>query len=254
MKEKKYLLVLNSGSSSLKFSLFEIKGKSVAKEYISGQVARSHQGCDFNYHLGLKHKKIHYTSTFSVKTAWHYVHDLLAKLNIVYVGFRVVHGGEDFKETVKINQEVLQKIAKYNQLAPLHNPPARELIDLARQTWPRLKMAASFDTAWYSSMAPEQYLYALPWKYYSQHGIRKYGFHGLSHERCLELAAQKSQKSPRQLEIISCQLGSGNSVSWYARGQVIDTSMGYGPNEGLIMSTRSGDLSPDVILYLAEPS
>ncbi len=252
MSDQKYLLVLNAGSGSLKFSLFSFQGKRVAELAGSGKVSRTHNGCDFVYNFGNKEKKFHFSHTFTIKSAWHYLHDLLVHYNIVYVGFRVVHGGEEFRQTVPVDKEVLQKIAKYNNLAPLHNPPALELIKLAKATWPRLKMAVSFDTAWYKDLPPEVYLYPLPRRFYREHKIRKYGFHGLSHEQAVEFASSQLKKPLNKLEVITCHLGSGNSISWFARGAVRDTSMGFSPNEGLMMSTRSGDLPPDVVLYLAE--
>ncbi|PWB38967.1 MAG: hypothetical protein C3F02_00990 [Parcubacteria group bacterium] len=251
MNASKYLLVLNAGSSSLKFSLFSYQGRKIGELVGSGMISHTHNGCDFSYTFNQKEKKFHFSHAFSIKGAWKYLHDVLVKYNIVYVGFRVVHGGEELRQTAKIDADLLLKIAKYNNLAPLHNPPAIELIKLAKATWPRLKMAASFDTAWYKDLTPEIYLYAIPREYYSQHKIRKYGFHGLSHEQSVEYAASKLKKPLNKLEVISCHLGSGNSLSWFARGQVKDTSMGFSPNEGLVMSTRSGDLPPDLVLFLA---
>ncbi len=244
----KYLLVLNAGSSSVKFSVFTFT-KTIGKEVLSGSVNKT-RGSDLIYKLKGKTKKIHYSSPFSIKTAWHYVHDLLVEYNIVYIGFRVVHGGEEFNKTTKINKQLLTKISKYNKLAPLHNPASLEIIKLAKRTWPRLKMSASFDTAWYKDMKPEYYLYSLPLKYYNTHKIRKYGFHGLSHQLATEYASQKLKKPLNKLTAITCHLGSGSSITWYDK-QVKDTSMGFSPNEGLTMATRTGDLPADVVLYLA---
>lgn len=243
---KKSLLVLNAGSSSLKFAVFQFESKKLGKELISGSVSKSNQGCDLEY----QKKKIHYLHSFSIKTAWQYVHDLLVEYNIVYVGFRMVHGGEEFVKTTKVTKEFLKKIEPYNKLAPLHNPASLELIKLVKRTWPRLKMSVSFDTAWYKDMEPVNYLYSLPLKYYTKYGIRKYGFHGLSHEMATKLTAQKLKKSLKKLNIITCHLGAGSSITWYKEGRVIDTSMGYSPNDGVTMATRSGDLPADIILYL----
>lgn len=252
MTDKKYLLVLNAGSSSLKFSVFEFNQKILGDEFMSGGVTKNGSACDLVYKIKNREKRFHYSHSFSIKTAWHYLHDVLATSNIVYVGFRMVHGGTEFTQTVKIDKDFIQKISKYSQLAPLHNPPAMELIKLAKATWPRLKMSVSFDTAWYQGMKPENFIYPIPLKYYHSHGLRKYGFHGLSHEMAAEFAAKKLKKSLSRLEVVTCHLGSGNSITWFARGRVIDTSMGFSPNEGLLMSTRSGDLPPDVVLFLAE--
>lgn len=252
MKEKSYILVLNAGSSSLKFSLFNIDKNKLGNLFAEGKITRKQAGCDLAHNLGGKEKKFHLSDSFSIKMAWTYFHDLLSKINIIYVGFRVVHGGGQFNKTVKIDKNVLASLAKFNDLAPLHNPPALELIKLVQHTWPRLKMAASFDTAWYKDLKPEVYLYAIPLKYYKELQIRKYGFHGLSHEMAVEQAAAKLKKAINKVEIISCHLGSGSSISWFDRGQVRDTSMGFTANEGLVMSTRSGDLPPDVAFYLMD--
>lgn len=243
---KKHLLILNPGSSSLKFAVFEVDKK--LKEKLSGNISLVNNKTVLTY----KRNKVNFSTGFNLKAWWSYVEDLLEKYDIKYVGFRMVHGGEEFTDTVKINKQFLQKIKKYNKLAPLHNPVALELINLVKDAYPDAKMSASFDTAWYKNLKPEAYLYSLPLKYYKKEHIRKYGFHGLSHEAASEFAAKKLRKPLKNLSLITCHLGSGASVTWLEKGKVKDTSMGFSPNEGLTMSTRSGDLPASIVFYLAE--
>jgi len=246
----KHLLVLNGGSSSLKFAVFEVF-KTLTKTQVSKQILNGSISLQGNKSvLKYKNKTINYQTSYNLKNWWQYILELLNDFDIKYVGFRVVHGGEEFSDTVSINSEFLQKIKKYNKLAPLHNPITLELIKLVKNTWPRTKMAASFDTAWYHNLPATAYLYSLPITYYKKYHIRKYGFHGLSHESATNYVARILNKPVNKLKLITCHLGSGGSISWYLDGQVKDTSMGFSPNEGLTMSTRSGDLPPSVIFYL----
>ncbi|PLX25349.1 hypothetical protein C0580_02590 [Candidatus Parcubacteria bacterium] len=250
---KKHLLILNPGSSSLKFAVFEVDTRRIArqeklKEKLSGSLSLVNNKTVLTY----KKNKVNFSTGFNIKSWWSYVEDLLEKYEIKYIGFRMVHGGEEFTDTVKINNQFLQKIKKYNKLAPLHNPVALELINLVKDTYPDAKMSASFDTAWYKSLKPEAYLYSLPLKYYKKEHIRKYGFHGLSHEAASEFAAKKLKKPFKNLSLITCHLGSGASVTWVEKGRVKDTSMGFSPNEGLTMSTRSGDVPASIVFYIAE--
>jgi len=249
---KKHLLVLNNGSSSLKFSVFEVftlaKKQKLGRQVLSGSISKHKDKSVLIY----KNKKINYQAPYSIKNWWHYIYDLIKDFDIQYVGFRMVHGGEEFVETTKIDNSFLKNIRKYNKLAPLHNPASLELIHLVKDTWPRIKIAASFDTAWYKDLPASAYLYSLPISYYKKYQIRKYGFHGLSHQAATNYAAKALNKKIGKLKLITCHLGSGGSITWYIDGQVKDTTMGFSPNEGLTMSTRSGDLPPSVVFYLAE--
>ena len=250
---KKHLLVLNGGSSSLKFTVFEV-GKRLGKQILDGSISLHGEISVLKYkktRLVARQETINYQSGYNLKNWWIYILDLLKDYDIRYIGFRMVHGGEEFTDTIKINNSFLKKIAKYNKLAPLHNPITLELMKLVRQTWPRVKMSVSFDTSWHSGLKPEAYLYSLPISFYKKHHIRKYGFHGLSHEAATNYTAKLLNKKINKLKLITCHLGSGGSITWYLDGQVKDTSMGFSPNEGLTMSTRSGDLPPSVVLYLA---
>ncbi|MFA6308088.1 MAG: acetate/propionate family kinase [Patescibacteria group bacterium] len=243
---KKHLLVLNAGSSSIKFAVFEVANQ-INKSVLNGSLTLK----DDKSILVYKNKRINYQSSYNLKNWWHYIYELIKDYEIKYVGFRMVHGGEEFSDTVVVNKDFINKIKKYNKLAPLHNPMTIELMKLVKETLPRTKMAASFDTAWYHSLPAVAYLYSLPIAYYKKYHIRKYGFHGLSHEAATNYAAKILDKKINKLNLITCHLGSGGSITWYVDGKVKDTSMGFSPNEGLTMSTRSGDIPPSVVFYLA---
>ena len=245
----RHLLVLNNGSSSLKFAVFAVD-KKLSKQVLSGSFSLLGNKSVLSYKLGLKKFKINYQSAYDLSAWWKNLIPVLAKFDISYLGFRMVHGGEEFIDTAKIDNNFLNKIKKYKSLAPLHNPYTLELIDLAKKTWPRAKMAVSFDTAWYKDMPIAAYLYSIPIKYYQNCAIRKYGFHGLSHEAATIYVAKILGKKLSELKLITCHLGSGSSLTWYMDGKVKDTTMGFSPNEGLTMATRSGDLPASIIFYL----
>lgn len=252
MTKVKHLLVLNPGSSSLKFSVFEIKEKNVGPLVFSGLIVEQGNRSVLFYQARGQKQKINYSVGRNLKAWWQYIHDLLKDFDIDFVGIRVVHGGELYTNTVKVDRQFLANISQFNQLAPLHNPQSITLIKLVQATWPRTKIAASFDTAWYKDLAPEAYLYSLPLKYYQKHKIRKYGFHGLSHEIATDFAAKKLRLPLSQLSVITCHLGAGASITWYLKGKVKDTTMGFSPNEGLTMATRAGDVPASIALYLAQ--
>ena len=230
----------------MKFAVFEIDRG--LKERLSGGISL----IDNKSVLTYKKTRVNFSTGFNLKNWWGYIEDLLEEFDIRYVGFRMVHGGGEFTNTIKVDKKFLQRIKKYNKLAPLHNPVALELMNIVKDTWPSVKLSVSFDTAWYKGLRPEAYLYSLPLKYYQKDHIRKYGFHGLSHEAATEFAAKKLKKNIKKLNIITCHLGSGASITWYINGKVRDTSMGFSPNEGLTMATRSGDLPASVVFYLAQ--
>jgi acetate kinase len=244
---KKYLLILNAGSSSLKFAVFAVD-KTLGKEVLSGSISLLAGKSVLTYGK----TRINIATGYNLKTWWSYLEEVLEDYNISYVGFRMVHGGEEFTNTVKVNKQFFSKISKYNNLAPLHNPASLKLMKLVKDTWPRIKMSASFDTAWYQNLKPEVYLYSLPSKYYKQNKIRKYGFHGLSHEMATKYAAKVLHKKINKFKTVTCHLGSGSSLTWYMDGKVKDTTMGFSPNEGLTMSTRSGDIPASIVFFLAD--
>lgn len=214
------ILIINSGSTSLKYKLFNINNP---KEEKSGYIQNI--GEDIK-----DHKE-------ALEIALKEINDLD---QIKLVGHRVVHGGDEFKETTEINSENLGKLEKYNDLAPLHNPANLMGIKAALNLLPNVPNYACFDTAFYKDLEEKAYKYAIPEKY----KVRRYGFHGLSHQ-CV-VNKHKSSGS----KIISCHLGGGCSITASLDGKAIDTSMGFTPMEGLIMMSRSGDIDPGVITYL----
>ncbi|MFH1226232.1 MAG: acetate/propionate family kinase, partial [bacterium] len=165
-------------------------------------------------------------------------------------GHRVVHGGEEFIKPTLITPSVLNRLAKYNQLAPLHNPVNLACLKVCQQELRGVKNIAVFDTAFYQTVPDYIYLYALPLEYYQKYKIRRYGFHGLAHQSASEEAARTLNKKLNQLNLVTCHLGSGSSITAIKKGQALDTTMGFTPLEGLTMSSRAGDLDAMVPLYL----
>lgn len=166
------------------------------------------------------------------------------------VGHRVVHGGEEFTASVKINPEVMAGIVACNDLAPLHNPANILGIEACEALMPGVPQVAVFDTAFHQTMPKFSYLYALPYEYYEKYGVRRYGFHGTSHKYVTQRAAAMLGKDVKDVKIITCHLGNGASVAAVNGGNVLDTSMGLTPLEGLVMGTRSGDMDPAIIKFV----
>ena len=168
------------------------------------------------------------------------------------VGHRVVHAGEKYASSVLITEEVIKALEECVELAPLHNPPNLLGIAACQELMPDTPMVAVFDTAFHQTMPPESYIYAIPYEYYQKYRIRRYGFHGTSHKYVAERAAKILNTDLGDLKLITCHLGNGASVSAIKRGKCIDTSMGFTPLEGLVMGTRSGDIDPAIVTYIRE--
>ena len=166
------------------------------------------------------------------------------------VGHRVVHGGEKFKASCLITDEVVNTIRELSPLAPLHNPAGILGIEAARKVFGNVPMVAVFDTAFHSTMPPKAYMYAIPYEYYEKYGVRRYGFHGTSHKYVAHKAAEYLEEPIERLKLITCHLGNGSSIAAVDQGKVVDTSMGMTPLAGLMMGTRCGDLDPSVVNYL----
>jgi len=224
------ILVINSGSSSIKYKLFDMpREKVVLKGIIE--------------HIGEKGSKIknHYTGLRIV----------LAKIHRVdVIGHRVVHGAESFKKPTLINSLVMRKIRQCGGLAPLHNPANLQGILACKKLLPDIKQVAVFDTAFHQTLPDYVYIYGLPYEYYKRFSIRKYGFHGSSHQYVSSEASRILRKPLNKLKIITCHLGNGCSITAIDKGKSIDTSMGFTPLEGLIMGTRSGDIDPALVTYI----
>ncbi|QFR49585.1 acetate kinase [Sulfurimonas lithotrophica] len=224
------LAVINSGSSSLKFKLFDMKDESVIFKLNLEEITSHSDALD---------EVIKQLDSMGIN-----FHDLDA------VGHRVVHGGEKFKKATLVTNEVIKDIDSLSLLAPLHNPANLQGIISVKKIAPELKQYAVFDTAFHSTMAKEAFLYALPYEMYEKYGIRRYGFHGTSHFYIAKETAKRLNKPLSELNIISMHLGNGESICAIENGKSIDTSMGFTPLEGLIMGTRSGDIDPAIVLYL----
>ncbi|BES85526.1 acetate kinase [Pectobacterium araliae] len=252
----KLVLVLNCGSSSLKFAIIDaINGE----EYLSGLAecfnlpeARIKWKMDGGKHdaelgAGAAHSE---ALNFIVNTILSQKPELSAQL--VAIGHRIVHGGEKFTQSAIITDDVLQGIKDSVPFAPLHNPAHLIGIDEALKSFPHLadKNVAVFDTAFHQTMPEESYLYALPYKLYKENHIRRYGAHGTSHYFVSREAAKVLNKPIEELNVITCHLGNGGSVTAIRNGECVDTSMGLTPLEGLVMGTRSGDIDPAIIFHL----
>lgn len=248
-----HVLVINCGSSSLKFAV--IASESGARA-LTGLAER----------LGTAEAILHWQNAHEKKSqtmpagdhdaAMSHISDLLRQQNLLdtiqAVGHRVVHGGEQFTRSTHITPEVLDAIEACIPLAPLHNPANIIGIRAAQTLFPALPHTAVFDTAFHQTLPPHAYLYPVPYEWYTQHNVRRYGFHGTSHQYVTRQAAQLLGRPYEELALISAHLGNGCSATAVLNGRSIDTSMGLTPLEGLVMGTRSGDVDPSLHQYMAE--
>ncbi|OOE95951.1 MULTISPECIES: acetate kinase [unclassified Salinivibrio] len=249
----KLVLVLNCGSSSLKFAIVDAQS---GDEHLTGLAeclnlpeARIKWKMDGKHEAQLGNGAAHTEAlTFIVDTILASKPELAENLGAI--GHRVVHGGEHFTQSALITDEVLKGIHDAASFAPLHNPAHIVGIEAAKKAFPALKNVAVFDTAYHQTMPEEAYLYALPYNLYKEHGIRRYGMHGTSHFFIANAAAEQLGKPVDEVNIINCHLGNGASVCAIKNGKSVDTSMGMTPLEGLVMGTRSGDLDPAIIFHL----
>lgn len=224
------IAVINSGSSSLKFKLFDMETREILSSKLVENIGES--GSKIKTHR-----------------------DALESLDVDFsrvgiVGHRVVHGGEYFHKPTLVNDAVIHKIKSLIPLAPLHNPANLEGILVAKEKFPHAKQVAVFDTAFHSDMPIEAFLYALPYELYEDNKIRRYGFHGTSHSYVSNEAAKILKKDIKDLNLITLHLGNGSSACAIQKGVSIDTSMGFTPLEGLVMGTRCGDIDPEIVVYI----
>lgn len=252
------ILVINCGSSSLKFQLIDSESENCLAKGLCERIGI--EGSMITYAPEGGEKENNVTPMPDHTEAIRLVLEALtnAKTGVVKsldeigaVGHRVVHGGEKFAESVVINDEVMKAIEECNDLAPLHNPANLIGINACKELMPNTPMVAVFDTAFHQTMPEEAYMYGLPYEYYKKYKIRRYGFHGTSHSYVSKRAAEVLGRQYEQLKIVVCHLGNGASVSAVKNGKCIDTSMGLTPLQGLIMGTRSGDIDPAIIEFLA---
>ncbi|HEY3500786.1 MAG TPA: acetate kinase [Polyangiaceae bacterium] len=252
----KHVLVLNSGSSSLKFALIEpVSGA----RRLRGQVDRvGTEAPELVYELraGGEARSGHSTLNGSThEAALEGLFELLqrevAGVPLSAVGHRVVHGGERFREPVVVDDDVVRAIESVSHLAPLHNPHCLTGIRAARSARPDLSHVAVFDTAFHQTMPEHAFRYAIPEAWYREHGVRRYGFHGTSHQFVTEAAARSLGGSVSELCLLSAHLGNGSSVTAVDRGRSVENTMGLTPLSGLVMGTRSGDIDPGAVLFMA---
>lgn len=250
------ILVLNSGSSSLKYQVIDMKTEEML---VKGNYERIGQGNSFLTHKvkGVKHKFEHPVKDhekalkFVIERLLNKNYGVLESLDeLEAIGHRVVHGGEKISNSVIITEEIEKEIEKCADLAPLHNPSALLGIKACKKIVPNIKMVAVFDTAFHQTLPKERYIYPIPYKYYENYGARKYGFHGTSHMYVANQVAKVMGKDISELKIVNCHLGQGASICAIKNGKSVETSMGLTPLGGIAMGTRSGDLDPSVITYI----
>lgn len=249
------VLVLNAGSSSIKFELFAMPEETVAVRGLLQRIGEPE--ADLSWRNGeAKHSIVQQVRDHA--EGLRLILDALGDRDrgmgdvsqIAAVGHRVVHGGEDFSDTVLIDDDVERALQRYAQLAPLHNPPNLLGIQVARRLLPGVPQVAVFDTAFHQTMPRQAYLYAVPYELYTELGLRRYGFHGTSHRYVAERAAAMLGRPLADTNSITCHLGNGASITAVRGGRSVDTSMGMTPLEGLVMGTRSGDLDPAILPFL----
>ena len=250
------VLVLNSGSSSLKYQVIDMKTEeTLAKGYFE----RIGQSNSFLTHKvnGEKHKFEHFAKDheqaikFVLSRIMHKQYGVMQDLSeLEGIGHRVVHGGEKFSNPVLITDEVIKEIKECSELAPLHNPAAILGIEACKKVAPKIKMVAVFDTAFHQTIKKDKYIYPIPYEYYEKYRIRKYGFHGTSHQYVSNRVSELMGEDIKKLKIVSCHLGQGASVCAIQNGESVETSMGLTPLGGICMGTRSGDLDPSIVSYI----
>ena len=250
------ILVINCGSSSLKYQLIDMKTEEalatglVERIGIEGSILT--QKANGEKYIVEEAMKDHQDAIKLVLAALvDKDHGVIKSMDeIEAVGHRVVHGGEKYAASVVIDEDVMKQLEECAKLAPLHNPPNIIGINACKALMPNTPMVGVFDTAVHQTMPEKAYLYALPYELYKDHHIRKYGFHGTSHKYVSMKAAEAMGKDIKELKIVNCHLGNGASVSAVKNGESVDTSMGFTPLQGLVMGTRTGDMDPAVVTYL----
>lgn len=251
------ILVINSGSSSLKFQVIDSESEQVLVKGLCERIGidgvftyKTSTGVSVKEPVPMKDHKDAVNTILKtlVDSEKGVLHDF-GEIDVV--GHRLVHGGEKFSGSVVITDEVIQAMTECNDLAPLHNPANLVGVEACRELMPDTLMAGVFDTAFNQTMEPKAYLYGLPYRYYEKYKIRRYGFHGISHKYVSHRAAEFMGQDPRRVKTIVCHLGNGASICAVKYGKVIDNSMGFTPLEGLVMGTRCGDVDPGALEFLA---
>ena len=250
------ILVLNSGSSSLKYQLIDMENEQVLAKGNYERIGSkdsfvTHKVGSEKYKYEREAKNHEEAISFVLSQFTDSEHGVISSLDeITAVGHRVVHGGEKFNKSVVITDEVKETIRECIPLAPLHNPAALTGIEACEKVMPGKKNVAVFDTAFHQTIPEERYIYPIPYEYYEKYGIRKYGFHGTSHRYVSARVAELVGKPVENLKTIVCHLGQGASLCAVENGKSVDTSMGFTPLAGIAMGTRSGDLDPSIVTFL----
>lgn len=248
------ILTINAGSSSMKFSIIELPEE---KELINGYFQRIGLENSF-YDLKINGEKLHRDLDLpNHLVALECIKKEIVELGVVTsleeidgIGHRLVHGGEKYKSSVLIDDEVITTCNKFKKLAKLHMPAMLACIEASKEAFPNTKMVAVFDTAFHQSMEPVNYMYPVPYEWYTKYGVRKYGFHGTSHRFINKEISEYFNRN--DLKVISCHIGSGASVCAIDSGRVVDTTMGFSPITGVMMGTRPGDIDPSIIEYVMD--
>ncbi|MFW6140246.1 MAG: acetate/propionate family kinase [Acidobacteriota bacterium] len=257
------ILVINTGSSSIKYQLFDMDKKKAVAAGLAEKIGEetsilTHKLLDKQ---GNGKEKVEKKRIIDHEQGMERIVNLLTdpkwgvikdKSEIDAVGHRVVHGGESFKSSTVITKEVISAIEQNSPLAPLHNPPNLTGIKVARSLFPDAPQVAVFDTAFHQSISKKAYLYAVPYELYEKHKVRRYGFHGTSHDYVAQKGAAYLKQPMENLNLITVHLGNGASVAAVKKGKCTDTSMGLTPLEGLVMGTRSGDIDPALPFFLSK--
>lgn len=253
------ILVLNSGSSSLKYQLFDMDTEAVLCKGLADRIGIEWSKIKHETPAGWKSEH-----ELTLKTHWDALEHILKFLidekigcidslvEIDAIGHRVVHGGELYSDSVLIDDAVIEHLKELCDLAPLHNPANIVGIEACRELLGDIPNVAVFDTAFHATMEPEAFLYAIPKEYYEKYAVRRYGFHGTSHKFVSTRAAEILGKDIKNLKLITCHVGNGASITAIDGGKVIDTSMGFTPLEGLVMGTRSGNIDPAIVTYIQQ--
>lgn len=251
------ILVLNCGSSSVKYKLYEMPAKDVLAQGVVEKLGLKDSFLKMTLPNGekvvLEKEMPEHTSAveFILENLTSLQYGCIKSFDeINAVGHRLVHGGEAFKESVLITDEVIAKVNECIDLAPLHNPPNLKGIDAIKKLLPTIPQVGVFDTAFQQSMEPHAFMYALPYRVYEKYGVRRYGFHGTSHRYVSKRACEILGKDYNNTRIITCHIGNGASMNAIKNGKVIDTTMGLTPTEGLMMGTRCGDVDPGALAFI----
>lgn len=252
------ILVVNSGSSSLKFTLFSMSTETMLARGVVERIGTPNANLFYQrndepkFEQGIAAENHGKALAMACKLLSDPARGVVKRLTEIHaVGHRVVHGAEEFSQSVAITEDVKASIKNCADLAPLHNPANLDGVVACETVFPNVSNVAVFDTAFHQSMPKHAYMYAIPQHYYDEYRIRKYGFHGTSHKFVMLAAAEYLKKPVNNLSLITCHLGNGSSIAAIKNGEVLDTSMGMTPLAGLIMGTRCGDIDPGILFFLA---